>query len=92
VHDDGNAAPEQVFERIGHTAVLAANGVRATTSLDMAIARAQRSLRVLTLRRILLEVLEKRDRPMTTAAIWEAVRKSGGELNSADPLAEITPY
>jgi hypothetical protein len=27
---------------------------------------------------------------MTIAAIWEAVRESGGEVNSADPLAEIT--
>jgi hypothetical protein len=27
---------------------------------------------------------------MSIAAIWEAVRESGGEVNSADPLAEIT--
>ena len=26
---------------------------------------------------------------MTTAAIWDQVKASGGEANSADPLAEV---
>jgi hypothetical protein len=90
VHDEGNAAPEQAFERIGRTEVVGVKGVRTTASLDMAISRAQRSLRAFKLRRILLELLQNSDSPMTIAAIWEAVGERGGEVNSADPLAEIT--
>src|SRR5437879_5923977 len=58
VHDDGNAVPEQAFEHIGHTAVVGGKGIRVIASLEMA--RAQRSLRVFTLRRILLELLQCR--------------------------------
>jgi hypothetical protein len=68
VHDEGNAAPEQAFERIGRTAVVGVKGVRTTASLDMAISRAQRSLRAFKLRRILLELLQNSESPMTIAA------------------------
>ena len=73
-----------------HAAVVGVKGVRTTASLDMAISRAQRSLRAFKLRRILLELLQNSDNPMTIAAIWEAVRERGGGVNSVDPLAEIT--
>src|SRR5271166_1073012 len=56
VHDEGNAAPEQAFERIGYRVDVAGKGVRATASLDMVVRRAERSLRVFTLCRILLEL------------------------------------
>ena len=46
-----------------------------TASLDMAISRAQRSLRAFKLRRILLELLQNSDSPMTIAAIWEEGRR-----------------
>jgi hypothetical protein len=54
----------------------------------MVVRRAERSLRIFTLRRILLELLQNADGPMTTAAIWEHVRENGGE-NSTASLAEI---
>ena len=55
----------------------------------MAVVRSGRSLRLLTLHRILLELLQNADGPMTLAAIWKRVGESGCEMNSADPLAEI---
>jgi len=54
----------------------------------MVVLRAERSLRIFALRRILLELLQNADGPMTIAAIWKQVREKGGE-NSAASLAEI---
>ena len=87
-HDEGNAAPEQAFERIGHSADVTGKGVRTTASLGMVVLRAERSLRIFALRRILLELLQNADGPMTIAAIWKQVREKGGE-NSAASLAEV---
>jgi hypothetical protein len=87
-HDDGNAAPEQAFEHIGHSAEVTGKGIRTIASLDMVVWRAERSLRVFTLRRILLELLQNTDGPMTIAAIWNYVRENGGESSTAS-LAEI---
>jgi hypothetical protein len=53
-HDDGNAVPEQAFERIGHSAGDVGKGIRTISSLDMVVRRAERSLRIFALRRILL--------------------------------------
>jgi hypothetical protein len=63
-------------------------GVRTTASLDMVVRRAERSVRAFTLRRILLELLQNADGPMTIAAIWDHVRERCGE-SSAVSLAEI---
>jgi hypothetical protein len=82
-HDDDNAVPEQAFERIGHSAEVTGKGVRTIASLDMVVRRAERSLRVFTLRRILLELLQNTDGPMTIAAIWNYVRENGGESSTA---------
>jgi len=87
-HDEGNAAPEQAFERIGHSADVTGKGVRTTASLDMVVLRAERSLRIFALRRILLELLQNADGPMTIAAICKQVREKSGE-NSAASLAEV---
>jgi hypothetical protein len=87
-HDDGNAAPEQAFAHIGHSAEVTGKGVRTIASLDMVVRRAERSLRVFTLRRILLELLQNADGPMTIAAIWNYVKENGGESSTAS-LAEI---
>ena len=87
-HDEGNAAPEQAFERIGHSAEVTGKGIRTTASLDMVVLRAERSLRIFALRRILLELLQNADGPMTIAAICKQIREKGGE-NSAASLAEV---
>jgi hypothetical protein len=86
-HDDGNAAPEQAFEHIGHSADVTGKGVRTIASLEMVVQRAERSLRVFALRRSLLELLQNTDGPMTTTAIWNYVRENGGESSTAS-LAE----
>ena len=87
-HDDGNAAPEQAFERIGHSAVDVGKGIRTIASLDMVVRRAERSLRVFALRRFLLELLQNADGEMTIEAIWNYVRENAGESSAASP-AEI---
>jgi hypothetical protein len=89
VHDAVNAAPESAFERIGHAAIVVEKGLRRTASLDMAIAQARESLRLVALRRILVDVLEKSGTPLTLAAICAAVEERGGRPGSANPLAEI---
>jgi hypothetical protein len=87
-HDDGNAAPEQAFAHIGHSADVTGKGIRTTACLDMVVRRAERSLRVFTLRRILLELLQNADGPITIAAIWNYVKENVGESSTAS-LAEI---
>jgi hypothetical protein len=88
VHDDGNAATEQAFERVGHSADITGKGLRTTASLDMVVRRAERSLRIFTLRRILLELLQNADEPMTITAIRNHVRENSGESQAAS-LTEI---
>jgi hypothetical protein len=72
-HDDNNVLPEQAFEHIGHGAEITGKGVRTIASLDMVVRQAERSLRVIRLRRILLELLQNTDGPMTITAIWNYV-------------------
>ena len=84
MHDEDNSAPELSFERIGHTAVGGAKGVRVAEFLDMAVSRAQRSLCAFALRRILLELLQKADAPMTIAAIWGFARLCCGHAGRVD--------
>ena len=95
MHDEDNSAPELSFERIGHTAVGGAKGVRVAESLDMAVSRAQQSLCAFALRRILLELLQKPDAPMTIAAIWGFARLCCGHAGRVDrtkvPAAPATP-
>jgi len=87
-HDDGNVAPQQAFERIGHNTEDAGKGVRTIASLDMVVRRAERLLRVFALRRILLQLLQNADRAMTIDAIWNYVKENRGERSAAS-LAEI---